>query len=72
MLFKQILLFINEYKRRKDLILKYRNKEDNRNIFEKLTMNTIMKKSSRLGMRISTALGLYDQVIIKFYICLKF
>ena len=61
--FDQVLLFINEYQRRKDLILKYKNKEDNRNLLQKITMNTIRKKSSRLNMRLSTVLGLYDQTI---------
>ena len=61
--FSQVLLFINEYKRRKDLILKYKNKEDSRNLLQKITMNTVRKKSNRLSAKISTALGLYDQTI---------
>ena len=51
---------INEVKRRKDLVFKYR-KETNSSFsskISKLNLHTMKKKSSRLGFRISTTFGL--------------
>ncbi|RWS26099.1 dynamin-binding protein-like protein, partial [Leptotrombidium deliense] len=51
---------INEFKRRKDLVFKYR-KEENSSFsskISKLNMHTLKKKSSRFGYRLSSTFGL--------------
>lgn len=61
-LYKEIGLFVN--KRRSEIVLKYRNRDDNRTIFEKVNLNTLKKKSARLGMKVSSFLGLYEEVCV--------
>ncbi len=63
-IFKEVLFFINEYKRRKDLIIKY-TKQDNKNVLDKINLNTIMKKYSRIEMKFSTYLGFNNPVRYK-------
>ncbi|XP_064477545.1 dynamin-binding protein-like [Ornithodoros turicata] len=50
---------INEFKRRKDLVFKYRKNADvslSRRL-AKLNLHSVLKKSSRLGMRLSSTFG---------------
>ena len=59
----EMLEFINEYKRRKDLINKYLSlsEQNDQSITEKvkkLNMHTLIKKSNRLRMGLSSMLGL--------------
>lgn len=68
---------INESKRRKDLVFKYRKVDDSSSFtekFAKLNMHTMRKKSSRLGLKLSSTFGLssmtkdeqFDQMCAKF------
>jgi hypothetical protein len=63
--FTEMLEFINEYKRRKDLINKYlaTNEQTENTITEKmkkLNMHSIRKKSNRFRMGLSNMLGLIN------------
>ncbi|XP_023212162.1 dynamin-binding protein-like, partial [Centruroides sculpturatus] len=51
---------INEFKRRKDLVFKYRKSADTSlsTRISKFTIHSILKKSSRFGMRLSSSIGL--------------
>lgn len=51
---------INEFKRRKDLVFKYRKSADTSlsTRISKFTLHSILKKSSRFGMRLSSSIGL--------------
>ena len=55
---------INEFKRRKDLVQKYRRQESSRagsslaSKISKLTIHSVKKKSSRFGLRLSSTFGL--------------
>ncbi|RWS02758.1 dynamin-binding protein-like protein [Dinothrombium tinctorium] len=50
---------INEFKRRKDLVFKYRKDENSSfsSKISKLNMHTVIKKSSRFGYRLSSSMG---------------
>ncbi|CAF1177190.1 unnamed protein product [Adineta ricciae] len=53
--------FINEYKRRKEIVSKYQRREKDEaltNKLYKLNMHTMRKKSARISMRLSSAFGL--------------
>ncbi|XP_054710835.1 rho guanine nucleotide exchange factor 38-like, partial [Uloborus diversus] len=51
---------VNEFKRKKDLVFKYRKQADTSlsGRISKLNMHSVAKKSSRLGMRLSSSFGL--------------
>lgn len=51
---------INEFKRRKDLVFKYRKHADTSlsGRLSKINIHSMLKKSSRLGMRLSSTIGL--------------
>ncbi len=67
-LFTETLEFINEYKRRKDLVTKYLSTiEQNESISElmkKINIKSIKKKSNRISLQISNALGLFCPQIV--------
>ncbi|XP_013387330.1 dynamin-binding protein [Lingula anatina] len=54
---------INEYKRRKDLVYKYRKEADSKlsDKISRLSIHSIMKKSNRLSMKLTSNLGLSSQ-----------
>lgn len=63
-----MLEFINEYKRRKDLVAKYLT-SDQAEIswsewMKKINMRTLKKKSGRISHKFSTALGLFNPLIV--------
>ncbi len=62
---------INEFKRRQDLVLKYRKESYNSfsSRFSKLNLHTVIKKSSRLGHRITSTFGLTSttKVCVNFF-----
>ena len=67
-----MLEYINEYKRRKDLINKYlaNNEQTESSIAEKmkkLNMHSIRKKSNRFRMGLSNMLGLINTHVTKFF-----
>uniref|UniRef100_A0A915HUK1 Endophilin-A n=1 Tax=Romanomermis culicivorax TaxID=13658 RepID=A0A915HUK1_ROMCU len=55
---------INESKRRKDLVLKYRKEEESNlsSRLSKINIHTLRKKSNRLSMRLSTSIGLVQTI----------
>ncbi|XP_038136490.1 dynamin-binding protein isoform X2 [Cyprinodon tularosa] len=61
---KQINVNINEYKRRKDLVVKYRKGEENSFIdkIAKLSMHSIIKKSNRVSSHIKHLTGMSLQI----------
>ena len=67
-IFAETLEFINEYKRRKDLVTKYLSTiEQNESISElmkKINIKSIKKKSNRISLQISNALGLFCPQVI--------
>jgi hypothetical protein len=72
----EMLEFINEYKRRKDLINKYlaNNEQAESSIadkMKKLNMHTIRKKSNRFRMGLSNMLGLMSTHVRLFLVWAK-
>uniref|UniRef100_A0A8C6LGS6 Dynamin-binding protein n=1 Tax=Nothobranchius furzeri TaxID=105023 RepID=A0A8C6LGS6_NOTFU len=61
---KEINVNINEYKRRKDLVVKYRKGEENSFIdkISKLSMHSIIKKSNRVSSHIKHLTGISLQI----------
>uniref|UniRef100_T1IVY4 Dynamin-binding protein n=1 Tax=Strigamia maritima TaxID=126957 RepID=T1IVY4_STRMM len=51
---------INEYKRRREIVVKYRQDEDTSlaTTFSKINLHSLVKKSNRIGMRLSSTIGL--------------
>lgn len=66
--FTETLEFINEYKRRKDLVTKYLSTiEQNESISElmkKINIKSLKKKSNRISLQISNALGLFSRQVV--------
>ncbi len=68
--FTQILEFINEYKRRKDLISKYLTSGSNgeqtsiTDMMKKINLKTLKKKTTRMSVQFSNILGIHSQQII--------
>lgn len=66
--FTNMLDFINEYKRRKDLVSKYLStRPDEQNIgdmIKKINLKTLKKKTTRISVQFSNILGLYSHQII--------
>lgn len=61
---KEINVNINEYKRRKDLVLKYRKTDENTFIdkIAKLSMHSIIKKSNRVSSHLKHLTGISPQI----------
>uniref|UniRef100_A0A3B4B4F4 Dynamin-binding protein n=1 Tax=Periophthalmus magnuspinnatus TaxID=409849 RepID=A0A3B4B4F4_9GOBI len=61
---KEINVNINEYKRRKDLVLKYRKTDENTFIdkISKLSMHSIIKKSNRVSSHLKHLTGISPQI----------
>ncbi|XP_008070060.1 dynamin-binding protein [Carlito syrichta] len=61
---KEINVNINEYKRRKDLVLKYRKGDEDslREKISKLSLHSILKKSSRVSSHLKHLTGLAPQI----------
>lgn len=59
-LMAEVAMAINEFKRRKDLVFKYRKDTDTSlsSRFSKLTLHSLRKKSSRISTMLSSSLGL--------------
>ena len=62
--FTETLEFINENKRRKDLVTKYLNTNDNQSdtiseIIKRINIKSLKKKSNRISLQMSQALGLF-------------
>ncbi|CAH1786582.1 unnamed protein product [Owenia fusiformis] len=57
--------YINEYKRRKDLVFKYRQESDHSigDKMAKISFHSLKKKTARIGMRLSTNLGISNQTV---------
>ena len=66
--------FINESKRKKEIVLKYRDsglEEKLSRKISRLNLHSVAKKSSRLGMLLKTSLGIAPMVSECFYcLCL--
>uniref|UniRef100_A0A673MPS5 Dynamin-binding protein n=1 Tax=Sinocyclocheilus rhinocerous TaxID=307959 RepID=A0A673MPS5_9TELE len=64
---KEINVNINEYKRRKDLVVKYRKGDEDRLIdkISKLSMHSIIKKSNRVSSHLKHLTGISPQVLTK-------
>ncbi|XP_071445121.1 dynamin-binding protein-like isoform X2 [Hetaerina americana] len=56
----EVAMHINEFKRRKDLVTKYLDDGNSTlsNKMSKLSLHSVLKKSSRLGMKLSSSLGI--------------
>ncbi len=65
-LFTELLEFINEYKRSKDLVSKYLNPTGDSiaELMKKININSLKKKSTRISLQISNALGLFVPQVI--------
>lgn len=65
-IFTRMLDFINEYKRRKDLVHKYLSTEEKSigDMMKTLTMKNIKKKTTRLSVQFSNKLGVYNQQVV--------
>ncbi|KAM6951088.1 dynamin-binding protein [Aplochiton taeniatus] len=61
---KEINVNINEYKRRKDLVVKYRNGDEETLIdkISKLSMHSIIKKSNRVSSHLKQLTGISPQI----------
>uniref|UniRef100_A0A9J8C4N7 Dynamin-binding protein n=1 Tax=Cyprinus carpio carpio TaxID=630221 RepID=A0A9J8C4N7_CYPCA len=61
---KEINVNINEYKRRKDLVVKYRKGDEDRLIdkISKLSMHSIIKKSNRVSSHLKHLTGISPQI----------
>ncbi|XP_051968136.1 dynamin-binding protein-like isoform X2 [Xyrauchen texanus] len=61
---KEINVNINEFKRRKDLVVKYRKGDENRLIdkISKLSMHSIIKKSNRVSSHLKHLTGISAQI----------
>ena len=63
-----MLEFINEYKRRKDIVSKYLTNDPTEvswgEWMKKINMRTLKKKSGRFTHKFSTALGLFNPLIV--------
>ncbi|XP_055006529.1 dynamin-binding protein [Boleophthalmus pectinirostris] len=61
---KEINVNINEYKRRKDLVVKYRKTDENTFIdkISKLSMHSIIKKSNRVSSHLKHLTGISTQI----------
>lgn len=61
---KEINVNINEYKRRKDLVVKYRKTDENTFIdkISKLSMHSIIKKSNRVSSHLKHLTGISPQI----------
>lgn len=61
---KEINVNINEYKRRKDLVVKYRKVDEDRLIdkISKLSMHSIIKKSNRVSSHLKHLTGISPQI----------
>ncbi|XP_067286791.1 dynamin-binding protein isoform X2 [Pseudorasbora parva] len=61
---KEINVNINEYKRRKDLVVKYRKVDEDRLIdkISKLSMHSIIKKSNRVSSHLKHLTGISSQI----------
>lgn len=60
-----VATFINESKRKKEIVLKYRNSGQEEKLstkFSRLNMHSVAKKSSRFGMLLKTSLGMAPTV----------
>ncbi len=68
--FTKILEFINEYKRRKDLISKYLTPGSNSeqtsitDMMKKINLKTLKKKTTRMSVQFSNIFGIHSQQII--------
>jgi hypothetical protein len=64
-LYADMLDYINEYKRRQELVAKYLKSDqvDPTDLMKKLTMKTIMKKSNRFTLQLSNAFGLRNALV---------
>jgi hypothetical protein len=64
-LYADMLDYINEYKRRHELVAKYlrADQADATEMMKKLTMKTIVKKSNRITLQLSNALGLRNSLV---------
>ena len=70
LVFTKVLEYINEYKRRRDLVNKYKQSTQIDyadltigDIFKKITLKSIAKKTSRLSIQLTSKLGLFDQQV---------
>ena len=66
LLMNDVASYINESKRKKDIVLKYRDSASNEklsNWIGKLNMHAISKKSNRISMLLKTTMGLAPAVI---------
>ncbi len=70
LVFTKALEYINEYKRRRDLVNKYKQSTQIDyadltigDIFKKITLKSIAKKTSRLSIQLTSKLGLFDQQV---------
>ncbi|MEE6520975.1 hypothetical protein FKM82_018951, partial [Ascaphus truei] len=70
---KDINFNINEYKRRKDLVLKYRKGDENSLIdkISKLNIHSIIKKSNRVSSHLKHLTGFAPQVRTRMSLFLK-
>lgn len=61
--YTEMLEFINEFKRRKDLVDKYLkgNESSIMDLMKKINMKSIRKKSNRISIQLSNKLGLSNQ-----------
>lgn len=66
--FTKMLNFINEYKRRKDLVSKYLSASNEEltitDMIKKINFKTIKKKTTRISVQFSNLLGIYNQQIV--------
>ena len=65
-LYAGMLDYINEYKRRQELVAKYlkTDQADPTELMKKLTMKTIVKKSNRITLQLSNAFGLRNTLVL--------
>ncbi|XP_032242810.2 dynamin-binding protein isoform X1 [Nematostella vectensis] len=63
----EVAATINEVKRRKDLVVKYKKTEESgiSNKFQKLSWHSVMKKSSRFTQKLTQSTGLVNQTVDK-------
>jgi hypothetical protein len=67
-----MLEYINEYKRRKDIVNKYLNKltaptdytdMSITDLFKKMSLKSMAKKTTRLSVQLTRAVGWFDQQV---------
>lgn len=64
-----VATYINESKRKKEIVLKYRDSGQDEKLSQKIsrfTMHSVAKKSSRIGMLLKTSLGMAPTVCSSF------